>query len=199
MMMIDVLSRDMCWRLLSFVPANEIVKNRQVCREWRRVVDDVSQQEWKMMFCMQVCDGLTVSDDFDWRRAAVRAAEEPSAVDALCIWNALRVRVVTPWTASSDAIINSPLRCGVVRLRPHTQNLYIEFVYDDMFRLRGLARSCIQRNDTSPCSHCRTRSKQRCLNPRYDYYIRSLSADEDTTELNETLSRRLSMQVHCGL
>lgn len=189
MMMIE-LSRDLRWMVLSYLsPAAIIIRCRVVCREWRCTVDGATQNEWKVLYHAQVCDGLNVGTSFDWRSAAVIATGHAKAVEALCMWKSRRVWVAVPWN-EEQRVVNVPLRNGVVRAHACSAN-NIDFVYDDAFRLRGMPRSCMRRNDVHPCINCRSRSKQRCLNPRYDYYIRSVNDTEDAL-LDELLGFRLA-------
>ena len=185
-MMIE-LSHDLRWMVFCYLPAAEILRCRVVCREWQFVVDGASQDEWKVIYHAQVCDGLNVGRSFDWRSAAVIATGYANAVEALCLWNSMRVWVAVPWN-EEEHVVNVPLRDGVVRTCACSAN--VDFVYDGAFRLRGMPRSCVHRNDTHPCSNCRSRSKQRCLNLRYDYYIRSLCTED--AMLDEHLSFRLA-------
>ena len=186
--MVDVndCSADLCWKMLQSLPGAEIVRCRAISKFWRTIVDDTNQTQWRHMFDERVCAGLRMRNSFDWKKAVV-AASHKNSINALCIWNDLHVRLATPWYSNESVI----LRTGIVRLRSRSvYHTVIDFVYDDAFRLRCMPRTCVQRNDESPCRNCRTRSKQRCLQLQYDYYIRPVS-DEDEEMLNEHLIRRL--------
>ena len=187
-MMMDMsLAKEIWWHILSWLPAKEIEHNRQVCGEWRDAVDGASQSDWKDVYCRQVCVDLCVSSLFDWRRAAVCAASAERAVVAVCMWKGFkRMRVVVPW--STDEAVNAPLRSGVKRQGIIGSN--VEYIYDNAFRLRGLHRTCLHRQTQSPCRNCESRSKQKCLNPRYDYYLREIARDIVT--LDESLGFRLA-------
>ena len=113
----------------------------------------------------------------------VRAARHDECVRALCLWTATCVPVAAPWVANE-------LRLGVVRVGGTER--YVDFVYNNTIRLRGLKRSCHHRNEPYQCSNCRTRGrKRRCLNPQYDYYIRALNGANEC-EVNETLVLNLA-------
>ena len=170
----------------------QIYASRAVTSRWRQVVDDVPQHEWKRIYHERVCDSLIVGDEFDWKRAACLASCG-SSIEAVCLWNLKSVYLVSPWKDSqTTATIETPLKSGVERglwLDVTT----VEFVYDNTFRLRGMAQTCIKRNETFMCRNCRTGSKRRCLNLQYRYYLRampSLSASERS--FNECLGLRLA-------
>lgn len=182
------IAKDVQWHMLSWLPAREIENSRRVCREWRDTVDAATQSEWRDLFRRQVRVSLCVSSMFDWRRAAVCATSARRAVVAVCLWKgAQRIRIVVPWT-SEDApdAVDAPLRVGVRRQFLGTN---VEYIYDDMFRLRGLYRSCLHRQARSPCRNCDSRSKQKCLAPQYDYYLSNLTGD--LVALDEYLGFRL--------
>ena len=178
-------AKEIRWHMLSWLPAKEIEHNRRVCREWRDTVDAASQSEWKDLYARQVCVDLCVSTMFDWRRAAVSATSAKKAVVAVCMWKSLRkIRVIVPW--SEDKSVDAPLRSGVER---QSIGSNVEYIYDNAFRLRGLGRTCLHRQTPSPCRNCDSRSKQKCLTPQYDYYLRQIVADLVT--LDECLGFRL--------
>ena len=152
-------------------------------RGWKHTIDRATQHEWRVLYHEQVCSWLVVGPEFDWRRAAVVATTRESAVEALCVWNNAVVSVVVPW--QDEGTMDAPLRRGVVRL---IHKGGIEFVYDDAFKLRGTVRSCLQRH-APPCLNCSTRSKRRCLNVQYDYYLRQM--DLDLVKLDECLGLHL--------
>ena len=149
----------------------------------KHTIDRATQHEWRVLYHEQVCSWLVVGPEFDWRRAAVVATTRESAVEALCVWNNAVVSVVVPW--QDEGTMDAPLRRGVVRL---IHKGGIEFVYDDAFKLRGTVRSCLQRH-APPCLNCSTRSKRRCLNVQYDYYLRQM--DLDLVKLDECLGLHL--------
>ena len=186
--MMDTLAKELRWHILTWLPAKEIEHSRKVCREWRDTVDGASRSEWKDLYYRQVCVDLCVSAMFDWRRAAVRATLAERAVVAVCLWKgSKRMRVVVPW--STDEAVNAPLRSGVERHVVIGSNV-VEYTYDNAFRLRGLHRTCLHRQTDSPCRNCESRSKQKCLNPQYDYYLREIAGDLIT--LDESLGFRLA-------
>ena len=179
----------MRWQVFCRLPAAEIVRCRIVCIEWQCTIDAATQDEWRVIYHAQVCEGLNVRQSFDWRSAAVVATRHAKAIDALCLWNSMHVRLAVPWDEEQH-VVNVPLINGVVRYA--CKAAVIDFVYDDAFRLRGLLRSCVHRKENNPCANCRSRSKQRCLNPRYDYYLRPLQTAQFNTSLDECLSFRLA-------
>ena len=73
---------------------------------------------------------------------AARVREEDS-IEAACLWHGVIVRIRTPWIA--DDMIDAPLSAGVVRRVDFHNTHVVEYVYDNMFRLRGISRSCLQR------------------------------------------------------
>lgn len=178
-------AKDVQWHILSFLPAREIEHGRRVCGEWRDVVDGTTPSNWKDLYRRQVGVDLCVSSMFDWRRAAVRATLAERAVVAVCLWkSSQKIRVVVPWT--TDDAVDAPLRIGV---RRQALGSNVEYVYDDTFALRGLHRTCLHRHSHSPCRNCDSRSKQKCLAPRYDYYLREMT--QDAVALDECLGFRL--------
>lgn len=186
-----LLSRDIRWHALSWLPAKEILYNRLVCREWKLTVDNASQTDWKRLYHQQVRDDLCVSVLFDWRAAAVIATQDRRAVVAACLWKNLEpVRVVVPWI-SEECVINGPLLKGIERRSTGT---VIDFIYNKTFMLRGLHRTCLRRHTCSPCRNCDSRSKQRCLNPQYQYFLRHLTAN--IVQLDECLGYHL---IHSSL
>ena len=65
----------------------------------------------------------------------------------------------------------------------------VDFVYNEVIRLRGLQRSCVIRRCIDPCRNCVAR--RRCLVPTYDYYIRP-TFDIDPVALDECLALLLT-------
>lgn len=166
-------SDDIWWCILQHLPAAQILAYRRVAREWRDFVDSVTQEQWKRVYLVRVRKHLSVSDGFDWKCAAVVTSRNVNSVEAMCTWNFARVHVVVPWRTNG---VNPPLRSGV-RRKLSTVASVIDYEYNDMFLLRGFVRSCRYRLSSTPCRNCL--SKQRCLVPQYDYFIRPL---KDTCE-----------------
>lgn len=190
MMMMINLPHDARWLVLAHLPATEIVRCRLVAACFRDTVDCASQEDWRRIYFRQVSHILNVGTSFDWRTAAVVANGHDEAVEALCLWSEQRVLVAVPWGNREDVAVNVPLRRGVIR--KSSAYTHVDFEYDNVFRLRGLYRTCLQQNIRTPCINCRTRSKQRCLNPRYDYYIRQLCDVAAPVSLDECLGFRLA-------
>ncbi len=170
------------WYIMQFTTARFLVLvARLVCVEWKRLVDRVTQQEWRHFYRINVCElyFLPVRSSFDWRRAAVRAAVDRPWVCAVCVWNLKRVRIESPWTCAAPGCVDVALREGVVR---YEANIWaIDFVYDGVFRLRGRVSTCRHRRESVWCVNCiHPRSKQRCLNLKYMYYIREHAECEET-------------------
>lgn len=178
------LAHDEVWMVLRWLRPVEMMSCRAVCVGWRDVVDSVGRDEWKAIYRQRVCDWIAVSPLFDWRRASVVASLNVPSVDALCVWNYRRVRIVAPWlTCGHD--IDAPLREGVERV-PCLET--VDFLYDCDIRLRGTPRSCLSRDDRQPCANCRGRTRQRCLNPQYEYFLRYTS---ETLVTDDALGFRL--------
>ena len=169
--------------ILRLLPVIFILHSRRVCKRLLMIVDCLTQAEWKRLYFRQVCDSLCVGCGFDWRQAATRASMNSPVVNALCVWKNVYVNVLVPWN-------NSCLRDGVVRLVSRNS---IDFVYRNTFSLRGMTRACALQG-TKLCSNCATRSKQKCLNLQYKYYLRP--SVEDATALDECLSLYIGSQEH---
>lgn len=185
------LSADTLWLVLQLLPCDEIARHKAVCTAWKALVDDVSEDSWKSMFCARVCAYLSVGRGFDWRLAAVRAARaaREDTVEASCTWHSgVSVCLHAPWRACRN--IDAPLAVGVVRrVDPQTTNV-VDYIYDNTFRMRAIGRSCLQqRGVTTECSNCL--AKRQCLFMRYVYFLRPL-IDISITDLDECLSQRLS-------
>ena len=179
---------DAIWMLLHHLPCHQIVQNRVVCRLWKITVDRLTSEDWHDIFSLRVCGTLSVSDDFDWKVAAVRAARIGSCEDtirAACTWHDVTVRMRAPWVVSN--VINAPLWPGILRVHPLNANI-VDYIYDNMFRLRGLGRTCSQQL-VDGCLNCQ--NKRQCLFLRYSYYLRPIR-DAVETELDECLSEHLS-------
>ena len=175
---------DVLWMIFTRVMRPRLLELRAVCRAWRGLIDDRQPADWKRMFEERVmrCVALAVGDDFDWKRAMVRAARH-ECIRALCIWTATCVPVAAPWASNV-------LRRGVTRVNGNER--YVDFIYNDTLRVRALKRSCYNRNDTDQCSNCRTRErKRRCLNPQYDYFVRAVHGADDRL-VDETLILNLA-------
>ena len=178
---------DVVWLVLQWLPCNEIIMSRGVCLTWKLTVDRLTDDDWRSLFCARVCSSLCVREDFDWKVAAVRAAlPRRESIAATCTWHNVHVRIRTPWVSTGG--IDAPLSPGVRRCVNVTHNSHIiDYIYDEIFRLRGIGRTCVQQF-TTECSNCS--SKRQCLFMRYTYYLRPLHAV--TTSLDESLSRRLT-------
>ena len=190
----DRVNDDVLWRILQWLLPLEACATRAVAYRFKTVVDAVPQHEWRRIFHERVCDCLNVGDAFDWRRAGCLASTR-DGIKALCLWNYKSVFLITPWT-HPYATLESPLKSGV-RREPICDITAIDFVYDDTFRLRGMAQTCLRRNEGSMCANCRTNSKRRCQNLQYRYFLRempSLSANEHA--FNECLGLRLATQSY---
>lgn len=159
---------DIMWCIVKRLPATRIVELRVLSSEWCAFLDGVSQEEWKRVYTAQVCDTLIVGASFDWKKAAIATSRHVNAVEAVCTWNKRRVRVAVPWCTSG---VDPLLRSDVTRAS--STPVMIDYVYANMFLLRGFLRTCRYRPDTVPCRNCL--SKQCCLAPRYDYFVRPLS------------------------
>lgn len=183
---------DVLWRILQWLSPLQICASRAVALRWRQMVDGVTQNEWKRIYHERVCDSLIVGDGFDWRRAACLASTSSGrSIEAVCLWNLKSVYLISPWR-ESQTTVETPLKRGIER-GLWLDITTVEFVYDNTFRLRGMAQTCIKRNETSMCRNCRTGSKRRCLNLQYRYYLRAMpswSADEQS--FNECLGLRLA-------
>lgn len=178
------LPADLLWIVVHHLPCDEILFARVVSRVWRDAIDARSRLEWRDLYCSRVCDLLDVGPHFDWRRAAARAARASTTIDAECTWKNVYVRVSAPWI--SDNMIDSPLRQGVVR-REDVHTHFVDYVYDNTFRLRCLGRSCVQRQVTPQCNNCQ--NKRQCLFMSYTYYLRPLQ--DIGPDLDECLGLRL--------
>ena len=183
------LTRDLLWHVLCILPARQLVRMRAVSRDWRDCVDAASQDDWKRIYATQVCDGLLVGTSFDWKRAAIVCSNRSDSVNATCTWNSKRVRLAIPWTTPTNTI-NPSLRAGVLRRVPAPA--VIDFVYDNMFLLRGWIRTCRARS-AELCRNCQ--AKQRCLVPRYDYFLRPMHAATLPQHRDESLGLLLSSQT----
>ena len=169
------LPRDALWHILKRVQRKWFLDLRLVCFEWKLVIDSISSSEWRAMF-EEIVGVLVpgVGNRFDWRRAVVQASAKDECVLALCVWMSVRIPLASPWDGPAKL-----LRRGVRRGAGNQH--YIDFLYDNTLRLRGLKRSCYHRNAPYPCFNCKTRErKRRCLNPQYDYFIRGIRETDDT-------------------
>lgn len=143
------------------------------------------------MLCVMFC----VQHSFDWKRAALCSVDYGHGLRVFCTWKSVWVFLVCPWVSDSyEVCVDAPLRVGVERVSESQAN---DYIYDNSFRLRGIARSCNHQNDTQwLCTNCRTRSKRRCTALRYDYYVSdvSISANREAWMLDEALALRLVCQ-----
>ena len=179
-----LVDNDMLWMIFTRVTRPRLLELRAVCREWRDLLDNRSLTDWRCMFEERVmtCVTLLVRDDFDWKQAMVRAARH-ECVRARCMWTATQVPVAAPWSLNR-------LRRGVTRVGGTDR--YVDYMYNDILRVRALKRSCHHRNDTDQCSSCRLRErKRRCLNPKYDYFVRAVHG-ADARVIDETLVLNLA-------
>lgn len=178
---------DVVCLVLRWLPCNEIILSRGVCSTWKLTVDSLTVDDWKSLFRARVCSCLCVREDFDWRVAAVRAAlPRRDSIAATCTWHNVNVRIRTPWVNTGG--IDAQLSPGVRRCLNVTHNGHIiDYIYDEIFRLRGIGRTCVQQF-TPECSNCS--SKRQCLFMRYTYYLRPLHSV--STVLDESLSRHLT-------
>ena len=166
---------DALWLIFKRACRKWFLDLRLVCSDWQLVIDSRSSCEWRDMFDDIV--GVLVpgvGDCFDWKRAVVRACTNDECVIALCVWMSIRIPLASPWDGPAKLLRRGVRRGGS---NPH----YIDYLYDDTLRLRGLKRSCYHRNAPYLCSSCKTRErKQRCLNPQYEYFIRGIRESEDS-------------------
>lgn len=185
------LSMDLLWLILQHLPAHEIMNKRRVSMLWKAAVDNVSMEEWRELYCSRVCAVLEVASDFDWKRATIGASRTVGVV-AECTWHNVVVRVCAPWKSTNS--INPSLHKGVVRCpEPDIGTHVVEYVYDDMFTLRGMGRSC--RHTGKECFNCRR--KRQCLFMVYDYYIRPV--DCESVQLDHSLGAWLcDFEVQVG-
>ena len=184
--MILRLPADVLWCVVKCLPVADILSLRMLSREWCGFLDSVSQEEWKRVYMAQVCDALMVGASFDWKKAAIATSRHVNAVEAVCTWNKKRVRFAVPWCTSG---VDPLLRADVTRA--YSTPVMTDYVYDGMFLLRGLLRTCRYRPDTVPCRNCQ--SKQSCLVPTYDYYIRPVSDDTSAKVRDERLGFLLAI------
>ena len=178
---------DVRWCIVRCLSVADIVELRLLSRGWYNFVDAVSQEEWKHLYMIQVCDMLSVSASFDWKRAAIVTSRHVNSVEAVCTWNKERVRIAVPWCTNG---INPLLRSDVKRVS--SSPVMIDYVYDGMFLLRGFLRTCRfrHRSNAKPCRNCQ--SKQSCLVAKYDYFVRNVSEDTSARVRDERFGFLLS-------
>ena len=182
---------DLLWCVMTNVSGKEIALCRTVCMAWCDVVDSVSLEEWKELYMAVVCDVLCVRNSFDWKRAALSSVDYGHGLKVFCTWKSVWVFLASPWISDShEGCVDAPLRRGVERVDASQAN---DYIYDNSFRLRGIARSCNQQNTHLLSTNCRSRSKRRCLAMRYDYYVSGVSDSTNGSEwmLDEALALRL--------
>lgn len=188
---------DIRWVMVQKMRGVEIVACRCLSKGWRGMIDGVHSSEWQRLYHSLICDALIVGDEFDWYRAALTALVDESSVDALCMWNLARVRIVSPWKEPSlhydhglRALCESRLRSNVSRdiRRDHT---IVDFIYSNKIRLRGILKTCrLQKGATTLCINCRNMNRQRCTSGEYEYFIRETDP-HDRSRLDELLSHFL--------
>lgn len=168
-----------------------IVTVSEVSNSWKRVVEDIDNDEWKRLYQERVGCFVEVDSLFDWKHALVEAERTTTEVEAFCTWNKMKVRLVAPWTRIEEGtlqyentiLIGTNLRKGVSRdmkTTSSTQGICLHFVYDRAFELRGVRQTCVRRGD-EPCCNCERR--KRCNNQQYSYFLRKL----DNPRVNEHL------------
>ena len=191
-MMMIALPDDVLWLILNKLRGCDIVQSTCVCVAWKRIVNGVTQEEWRNLYSERICSTLLVGKGFNWRRATVRATTHTEFVDALCMWNLHRVTIVSPWKspllsfdATHGVLYDASLRADVRRCLRNETN-FVDFVYGNTLLLRGKVSTCLQRKTQNMCVNCKDLSKQRCLDTAYVYYIRPARTME-ITELNEYL------------
>jgi hypothetical protein len=178
---------DVRWCIVRRLSVADIVHLRLLSRGWYIFVDAISQEEWKHLYMMQVCDMLIVSASFDWKRAAIVTSKQVNSVEAVCTWNKERVRIAAPWcTNGINPLLRSDVKC--VSSSPAV----VDYVYGGMFLLRGCLRTCRYRYrpNTKPCRNCQ--SKQICLLAKYDYFVRHVSEDTSARVRDECFGLLLS-------
>ena len=182
---------DLIWHVIGALGGRDICRCRQINRAWRDAVDGASQREWRELYERRVGVALRVGDGFNWRKATVAATGHLESIRAVCVWDGRWVTIVPPWKCArlvydeaQHALFDTCLRPGVARGTLLDSNV-VDFVYNEVIRLRGLQRSCLIRRCTDPCRNCVAR--RRCLVPTYDYYIRP-TFDIDPVALDECLA-----------
>lgn len=187
---------DDCMRIVLYaMPAQDIIKMKAVSFDWKSVVDSIDNDAWRHLYQNRVRWISSVSPNFNWMRALIRAERSTSEIEACCVWNRQKVRLISPWIGTEDNLhldntflLGTSLRTGISR-DLHTsyssQGLCIHFVYDDAFELRGIRKTCIRRGESFPCYNCEKR--KRCQNQQYTYYVRKL----DNPYVNDHLCMRV--------
>lgn len=180
---IKMIPDDVVWVILQWLPVQSILSMRELSVQFQRVVDGISQMQWKRLHTLRV-GTLEASAGFDWKRALLHAERHVSEIEAQCIWNKRRVRLVAPWDKCMEAvalskdffIIGAGLRAGVHRVMHHTvvsQGVCIHYVYDEAFELKAIRQTCRKRREKHPCQHCVHRKG--CRDQRYAYFLRKLN------------------------
>lgn len=188
---------DIITVILLMLQPKEIIKVRQLNKQWLRCVDLLSDDDWKKLYEKLVKWSLEVSTTFDWKYASICADNKQPGIEAYCLWSKQKVRLTSPWLFENSIeynersiLINSSLRRGIVRKDETTessQGVCIGFVYDQAFELTGIRETCLRRGTSPPCHHCNTR--RYCLNQKYKYYIKKIHDSE--TIVNEHLCLRV--------
>lgn len=190
--MMVALPDDVLWMILSKLRGCDIVQSTSVCVAWKRIVDGVSQEEWRNLYSDRICSTLLVGKGFNWCHATVKATTHTEVVDALCMWNLHRVSIVSPWKSpmlsydpTHRVLYDASLRTDVSRCLRNETN-FVDFVYGNTLLLRGKVTTCLQRKAQNLCVNCKKLSRQKCLDTAYTYYIRPVRT-MDIIELNEYL------------
>ena len=144
---------------------------------------------------------LCIREPFDWKHAAVYACRNtPDSILALCVWKNVCVRISSPWDGyqpsscvgwhfDKNAIVSNPARLKRGVRRDVVQSC-IDYTYNHLFHVRAVYRTCAFVPATTErdhadmmegrrskidlrhfCHNCRYRSKQRCLHPRFEYFL----------------------------
>lgn len=171
------MNEDCVYLIICKLPVKSILINRILNKSWRNVVDSITNKEWKNMYIERLKWVDDVSAHFDWKTALINAEEKQPEVEACCTWNSDKIKIIAPWIFGASTIVTDEtvlldlnLRSGVERIlcRKH-QGIYVQFIYDEAFELRGVRQTCARRHIT-PCHNCQQRKF--CINQRYIYYVR---------------------------
>jgi hypothetical protein len=202
LLLMDTLCDDVLWRILMCLPGHDITTAMIVCRNWLHFLCcRVTPEQWRQFYHDRVCSWLVVRDSFNWKDAAMVAIAHSKTVLATCIWNRCSIVIVSPWESQGDisfdenngTLFHGILRPGVTRTRAN--GTVLDFVYNNMIKLRALSQTCTQRsltNITGACLNCISRSKKRCTNPEYNYYVRKQDTATNLHEFHECLAMLLS-------
>jgi hypothetical protein len=179
------LTSDLLWHCLTFVPS-QMMRCRRVCHFWQETVDEIPQHVWKKIYSQRVCS-LNVKDSFDWKSAFAQAASRVHFINAHCLWKETAVHIMPPWINETWFYVHTSLadtghgmRSGIQRLEGYD---VLDYNYGGRFRLRARARTCRSRRCIDVCRHCNfPQSKKKCLNLKYEFFLRQTCADEDVDE-----------------